>query len=247
MATYNDEAVVLRTYRLGEADRIVTLLTRRHGKVRGVAKGVRRTSSKFGARLEPFAHVDLQITEGRTLDILTSVVTKTLFSKDVSDDYGRYTTAEAMVEVADQLVSEEGIPALQQYLLLVAALRALCEGTIDGPRPAPIILDSYMLRATAIAGYTPSLAVCAVCGAPGPHTFFHPASGGMVCLRDRPPGAVVVSPETLAYLGALMAGDWVQTRNVPRSRIDETSGIVAAFVNWHLERTVRSLGHVDRS
>ncbi|MDR0849721.1 MAG: DNA repair protein RecO [Propionibacteriaceae bacterium] len=247
MATYNDEAVVLRTYRLGEADRIITLLTRRHGKVRGVAKGVRRTSSKFGARLEPFAHVDLQITEGRTLDIFTSVVTKTLFSKDVVDDYGRYTAAEAMVEVADKVVSEEGIPALQQYLLLVGALRALCEGTTDGPRPAVVILDSYMLRATAIAGYTPALDVCAVCGAVGPHSFFHPASGGMVCVHDRPPGAVSVAPATLAYLGALLAGDWVATRDVPRSRMDETSGMVAAFVNWHLERGVRSLGHVDRS
>ena len=61
MPTYSDEAVVLRTQNLGEADRIVTLLTRRHGKVRAVARGVRRTSSKFGARLEPFSQVDLQV------------------------------------------------------------------------------------------------------------------------------------------------------------------------------------------
>ena len=68
---YRDEGVVLRTQKLGEADRIITLLTRRHGKVRAVAKGVRRTKSKFGARLEPFSHVDLQLYTGRNLDIVT--------------------------------------------------------------------------------------------------------------------------------------------------------------------------------
>ena len=70
MPVYRDEAVVLRTHKLGEADRIVTLLTRRHGKVRAVAKGVRRTGSKFGARLEPFMVADLQLYEGRTLDVV---------------------------------------------------------------------------------------------------------------------------------------------------------------------------------
>ena len=72
MPTYTDEAVVLRTHNLGEADRIVTLLTRRHGKVRAVARGVRRSTSKFGARLEPFSHVDLQLVVGRSLDIVIS-------------------------------------------------------------------------------------------------------------------------------------------------------------------------------
>ena len=66
MPLYRDEAIVLRTHKLGEADRIVTLLTRQHGKVRAVAKGVRRTTSRFGARLEPFMVVDVQCYEGRS-------------------------------------------------------------------------------------------------------------------------------------------------------------------------------------
>ena len=70
---YRDEGVVLRTQKLGEADRIVTLLTRDHGRVRAVAKGVRRTSSRIGARLEPFGHVDVQLYEGRSLDTVTQV------------------------------------------------------------------------------------------------------------------------------------------------------------------------------
>jgi len=65
--TYRDEAVVLRTHKLGEADRIITMLSRRHGKIRAVAKEIRRTTSKFGARLEPFSHIDLQLAVGHTL------------------------------------------------------------------------------------------------------------------------------------------------------------------------------------
>ena len=246
MGVYNDEGVVLRTHRLGEADRIITLLTRGHGKLRGVAKGVRRTSSKFGARLEPFAHVELQVAEGRSLDIFTSVVSKSLWGKEFFDDYGRYTAAEVMVEIADKLVPEEGVPALQHYRLLVGALRALGEGTSDGARPPAMVLDSYILRAAGVAGYAPQLDSCATCGAPGPHGFFHPAAGGLVCVRCRPPGAAAISPATGAYLVALLTGDWPSTREVPDSRVREGSGLVRSFLNWHLERGIKSLSFIER-
>jgi DNA repair protein RecO (recombination protein O) len=68
---YRDEAIILRTQKLGEADRIITLLTKEHGRIRGVAKGVRRTMSKFGARLEPGSHVDIQMHAGKTFDTIT--------------------------------------------------------------------------------------------------------------------------------------------------------------------------------
>jgi len=244
MGTFNDEGVVLRTYRLGEADRIVTILTRCHGKRRGVAKGVRRTSSKFGARLEPFAQVDLQIREGRNLDIFSSVVSRTLFGKEFLDDYARYTAAEVMVEIADKLVAEENVPALQHYRLLVGALRALGEGTSDGPRPPSVLLDSYILRSASLGGYTPQLDSCAICGAAGPHGFFHPASGGMVCARCHPVGAVAVYPATVAYLVALLTGDWVATREVPEASMSQAAGLVRAFLNWHLERGIKSLSYL---
>ena len=82
MPVYRDSAVVLRVTKLGEADRIVTLLTRREGRVRAVAKGVRRTKSKFGGRLEPFSHVDLQLYAGRNLDIVTQAETLDPFGAD---------------------------------------------------------------------------------------------------------------------------------------------------------------------
>src|SRR5207244_5858127 len=85
VSLYRDDAVVLRVQKLGEADRIVTLLTRRHGRVRAVGKGVRRTMSKFGARLEPFSHVDVQLYSGRSLDIVTQAETIAAYAADLAE------------------------------------------------------------------------------------------------------------------------------------------------------------------
>ncbi len=246
MPTYRDEAVVLRTHKLGEADRIITALSRQRGKIRAVAKGVRRTSSKFGARLEPFSHIDVQFAVGRTLDIVTQVESLHAFGEPLIADYQRYTAGQVMLETADRLVTEEGEPAVQHYLLLVGALRVLNEGTADGPRPATMILDSYLLRSLAIAGYAPSFTDCARCGLVGPHAAFSPAAGGVVCTRCRPPGSAQPAPATLALLGALLQGRWQATREAEPSRQREASGLTSAFVAWHLERSLRSLAHVER-
>jgi DNA repair protein RecO (recombination protein O) len=125
MPLYRDEAVVLRTHKLGEADRIVTLLTRHHGRVRAVAKGVRKTTSRWGARLEPFTHVDLQLAVGRNLDVVTQAETIEPFASGLGDHYDRYTAGTVMLETADRLVTEEGQPAVQHLQLLVGGLRAM--------------------------------------------------------------------------------------------------------------------------
>jgi DNA repair protein RecO (recombination protein O) len=244
--TYRDEAVVLRTHKLGEADRIITMLSRHHGKIRAVAKGVRRTTSKFGARLEPFSHIDLQLAVGHTLDVITQVESLDAFGEPLTDDYPAYTAGQVMLETADRLVVEESEPALQQYLLLVGALRALNQGTSDGRRPPTLILDSYLLRAVAVAGYAPSFSDCARCGTAGPHRAFSPALGGAVCERCRPSGAARPAPETLTLLGALLEGRWSDTRQVLDRVAREASGMTAAFVAWHLDRNLRSIAHVER-
>ena len=82
---YRDDGVVLRTQKLGEADRIITVLTRHHGRVRAVARGVRRTKSRFGARLEPFTHVDVMIIPGRTLDVITQAEAIRAYSRAWDD------------------------------------------------------------------------------------------------------------------------------------------------------------------
>src|SRR5438874_503538 len=100
---YRDEAIVLRTQKLGEADRIVTLLTRRHGRVRAVAKGVRRTASRFGARVEPFTQVDLllhsaQVPGASSLDIVTQAETIEPYGERIAADYPRSTAGTAVLE-----------------------------------------------------------------------------------------------------------------------------------------------------
>lgn len=242
VSLYRDEGVVLRTQKLGEADRIVTLLTRRHGRVRAVAKGVRRTRSRFGGRLEPFTHVDLQLHTGRSLEVVTQAETVTSYGDRLTGDYARYTAGSAVLESAERLTAEEGEPTLRLFLLVVGALRTLA----SGDHPAPLVLDAFLLRAMAVAGYEPALAGCARCGAPGPHRAFSVPAGGAVCGTCRPPGAASPSPAAVTLLHDLLTGDWsAADSSEPRAR-REGSGLVAAYVQWHLERSLRSLPLVER-
>jgi DNA repair protein RecO (recombination protein O) len=242
VSLYRDLGVVLRTQKLGEADRIVTILTRRTGRVRAVAKGVRRTSSRFGARLEPFSHVDLQLYAGRELDIVTQAESLDAFGGALGADYAGYTAGCAILETAERLTPEEREPALRLYLLLVGALRALT-GREHEPR---LILDAFQLRALAAAGYEPALADCARCGAAGPHRAFSVGAGGVVCPNDRPAGSVQPGADVLALLAALLAGDWPVADNAPATVRRNASGLVAAYAQWQLERSLRSLPLVER-
>lgn len=245
MSLYRDEGVVLRTHKLGEADRIVTILTRRNGRVRAVAKGVRRTRSKFGSRLEPFMHVDLQLFAGRSLDIVTQVETLAPFGAGLAADYAAWTSGQAMLETAERLTAEEREPAVQQFLLLVGGLRTLAAGT-----HAPgLVLDAFLLRSLSVAGWAPSFDACARCGAQalgGHHAAFSVSSGGSVCTACRTPGAAAPAPATLELMSALLTGDW-PTADASEDRVRrECNGLVAAYLQWHLERGLRSLPLVER-
>lgn len=250
MPLYRDEAIVLRTHKLGEADRIITLLTRSNGRIRAVAKGVRRTTSRWGSRLEPFTHVDLQIAEGRSLDVITQAETRGAFGSAIGFDYDRYTAGTAMLETAERLVAEEREPARQQFSLLLGALNAMA----TGERLPGHVLDSYLLRALAVAGYAPTFVDCAHCGRPpvlatgelGHHRWFNPSMGGVLCSTCRIPGSATPAPETLVLLGALLAGDWPVVEASEQRHAREASGLVAAFVQWQLERGLRSLAYVER-
>jgi DNA repair protein RecO (recombination protein O) len=240
---YRDEAVVLRTQKLGEADRIITLLTRHHGRVRAVGKGVRRTTSRFGARLEPFMLIDVQLHVGRSLDVVTQAETLAPHAQHLARDYTRWTAAQAMAETAERLTEVEREPATQQFLLLVGALRTLAEGTHE----PSLVLDAYLLRSMAVAGWAASLHDCARCGAPGPHRAFAVAAGGSVCPDCRPPGCAAPDPRTMALLSALLSGDWAHADASEPRQQREGSGLVAAYLQWHLERGVRSLAMVERA
>lgn len=253
MPLYRDEAVVLRVHKLGEADRIVTLLTRRHGRVRAVGKGVRRTSSRFGARLEPGSHIDVQLysrlPDGqaapggrRGLDVVQQTESLDPFGARLAGDYARWTAASAICETAERL-TEEGEPALRLYLLVVGALRALVAREHD----AGLILDAFLVRAMANAGWEPALLECAKCSRPGPHAAFNVAAGGVVCDDCRPAGSARPQPATVALMAALLGGDWAVADASEAAARRESSGLVAAHLQWHLERGLRSLPLVDRA
>jgi DNA repair protein RecO (recombination protein O) len=239
---YRDHALVLRVQRLGEADRIISLLTRRHGRVRAVAKGVRKTTSRFGGRLEPFGHVDIQCSEGSSLDTVVQVEGLALFGRDLMDDYPRYTAASAIAETAERLTPVEREPSIRLYLLTLGALNALA----DKDRPATLVLDAYLLRGMSYAGWAPALTACAVCGEAGPHRSFSVPAGGSVCPNCRPPGSVHPTPESINLMQALLEGDWPTALNTDVLVRGESSGLVAAHLQWHLERGLRSLPLVDR-
>src|SRR5580693_3884904 len=162
MQLYTDDGVVLRTHKLGEADRIITVLCRKSGRVRAVAKGVRRTKSRWGARLEPFTHVDLMLHVGRSLDVITQAEVIRPYGEPLISDYPRYTAGVAMLETAEKLTPVEKEPSLRQLLLLIGGLRSLGEREHD----SRLVLDAYLLRSLAVAGYAPALEECARCGAP---------------------------------------------------------------------------------
>jgi DNA repair protein RecO (recombination protein O) len=240
VSLYRDEAVVLRVQKLGEADRIITLLTKKHGRVRAVAKGVRRTRSKFGSTVEPFSHVDLQLYAGRNLDIVTQAESITPYGETLVSDYARYTSGTAVLETAERLTAEEREPSLRLFLLVIGALRAL------GERDPSLVLDAFLLRAMSVSGYAPALLDCARCGAAGPHRAFSVPAGGAVCASCRPAGAASPSPLTLALMADLLAGEWESAEAADARTRRDASGLVAAHLQWHLERQLRSLPLVER-
>ncbi|MEO9238682.1 MAG: DNA repair protein RecO [Jatrophihabitantaceae bacterium] len=255
MPLYRDEAVVLRVHKLGEADRIVTLLTKRHGRIRAVGKGVRRTTSRYGARLEPGSHIDVQLytrtaepdaerghLHSPGLDLITQVESVDNYGARVARDYSAWTTAVAICETAERLTAEEGEPALRQFLLVTGALRSLADREHD----CSLILDAFLIRSMSLAGWEPALADCALCSAPGPHAAFNVPAGGTVCTQCRPAGSVRPQPESLQLMTALLSGDWPSADVAPPERRREASGLVAAHLQWHLERGIRSLPLVDR-
>ena len=234
MPLYREPGVVLRTHKLGEADRIVTLLTPGRGLLRAVAKGVRRTSSKFGARLEPFMVADLQCFEGRTLDTITQAETLGAYGPQISADYDRYRAGNVIVETAERL--GEGDTSRELYGLLVGALRTLAAARI----PPELVRDGYLLRALSIAGWTPGFTDCVRCARPGPHTAVVVQLGGVVCEECRTPGSPRLDLGSIALLEALLVGDWDGALSSTERERGQAAGIAAAYTQFHLERGLRS-------
>ena len=205
MALYRDEAIVLRTQKLGEADRIVTLLTRQHGKVRAVAKGVRRTRSRFGARLEPFMVVDVQLYEGRSLDTVTQAETLAPVRRRRSPATTSPTPpATAMLETAERL-TEEREPALQQFLLLAGGLQ-LAGRRRARDRAGARRLPAALARRRRLGAELPRLRALR---RPGPAQGLQPRQRRhRLPVVPHRPARRRPALQTLELLAALLAGDW---------------------------------------
>jgi DNA repair protein RecO (recombination protein O) len=235
MATYHDEGVVLRTYRLGEADRIVVFLTKNHGKVRAVAKGVRKTKSRLGSRVEPLSHVTLLCWRGRELDIVSQAEVIDSF-RAIRDDFGRIGSALAMLEIIDQVALEDhASPEL--FALLVGALRFLESSS------SPLVLGAFCLKLLRLEGVEPITNVCAGCGADGPLVAFDAREGGFLCARCRRGDAV--SAEVVELVQSVLTGSLgrVLAAPVPPSFVAFERLAIRA-VECHLDRQLRSTRHL---
>jgi len=244
MGLYRDEGVVLRTMRLGEADRIVTLLTRGRGKVRAVAKGVRKTKSRFGGRLEPLGHVALLMYEGRELDVVTQVESLESF-RVVREDLDRLAKANALLEVADQVAQERHANA-GLYRMLLGALRAL------SARNSPLLVPAFFLKVLAGEGAQPVLDGCAGCdqvAAAGVRfVAFDLAVGGVLCPAcAQRVSAPSVSPEALDLIRRVLTGDLANALNQGDGPAAvEVDRLVTHSLEHHLERRLRSVTVLNR-
>ncbi len=238
MGIRNDQGIVLRSYPFGEADRIVVLLSPNNGKIRTVAKGVRKTKSRFGGRLETFSHVDLQLYEGRNLDTITAA---SLIDGhgNIRNDLDSVSAAGTMVEVVDA-VAQEGESSLRMFLLLQRGLK-----TLDLAGAHPDLVTAFLIKAAAVIGLAPSFDECASCGSESNLKRFSFAEGGVVCESCRQPGAYALRAGVVGYLSNMAAADLHTLPAVDRSFTGDALGVTRRFVEFHLERRLRTLAVLD--
>ena len=243
---YKTEAIILRQMALGEADRILTFYTPDLGKVRAVAKGVRRPSSKMGGHLEVLSHVSLLLARGQNLDIVTQAHLLHSFSR-LREDLDTLSRACYLADLVDAFSPEEAPnPAL--YDLLMNALRWL----EDAHQPE-LLLRSFELHLLAQVGYRPQVHACVECQqplAPQDHTFSL-RDGGVICPSCRHQGRKDLVPISLTALKVfryLLDNTYPQARRLQMEAevSQEVERLLARYIRYQLEREVRSAGFLER-
>jgi DNA repair protein RecO (recombination protein O) len=244
MPPYKEQGIVLRSIKLGEADKIVTILTQGSGKVRGVAKGLRKTTSRFGGRLEPFTHVNLMLYRGRgALDTITQAEI-VASHRHIRDDLSLFAAAETMIEATDR-VAEEHERNVPLVVLLLNGLRALDAG----PSDPSSVAEAFLLKLLSLSGFHPALTACAVCGSSDVR-LWSAGLGGAVCARCADASAGRVLPETLSFLAHLAGTDLslVGSDRRPDPAIaTEARAMLVGFTEYHLERRMRSVPMLVRT
>lgn len=237
ISSYRDLAVVLRKLDYGEADRIYTLLTREHGKVGAIAKGVRRPASRLAPALELFRQIDVQLARGRNLDVVTQVVR--LPGPRIDADLERTAHASVIAELADR-VSDERHPVEGLFELTALALDELAR------EPEPRRASAYfMMAALELLGYTPQLQACASCERPLPEApaAFSPVAGGFLCGDCAEPGMHLVPVQALKVLRLMATGgiELYRRLKLDAPLMGEVELVLEAQVEYHLDRQLKSL------
>jgi DNA repair protein RecO (recombination protein O) len=241
--TYPTEAVVLRSLRLGEADRIVHLYTLERGRIGAVAKGIRKTKSRFGARLEPLSHVALQLHQGSgELQTVTGVDLVRPHNAVREDPYRLNVGligAEAMLRLfTEQEKNDRAFTAVTRFL------DALEE---DGPQASLPALDplalSFQLKLLWLSGYLPHLTSCAECAAEGVELVgYSPQAGGAVC-RTCGAGSLPLTPAGIHNIEKLLAAPLVDARNASLNvrAARDALGVVTSSYEYHGGFRLRTL------
>lgn len=233
MAIYHDKGIVLRSFDLGEADRIVTFMTEGRGKVRAVAKGIRKTKSRFGGRLEITNHVALSLYEGRSLDTVTQVDLLDHF-RSVRESLDRLDRVMPILEVVDGVTSE-GRSDPRLYQMLLGALRAISEAD------APLIVPAFFWKLLAHEGMCPEVQHCASCGSNDDLIAFELTEGGVLCRNCR--RGTRLSPEGLDLLRRILGGQLLSVLGEPASIAGrEVEQLATSALEHLLERRLRSAG-----
>lgn len=244
--SYKTEAVVLRSFRLGEADRVLHLYTLERGRIGAVAKGIRKTKSRFGARLEPLSHAELMLHQGS--GELQTVTGAELIRSHHESREQQYRLgvgllgAEAMLRLfTEQEANARAFQALTRFLDLLDELEPL--STRSSLEPLAL---SFQLKLLWLSGYLPHLTSCADCGTESEALVGYSAkAGGAVCSDCSAGGALALSPAGIAGIEALLARPLAEARDAglaERPTRDALAVITAAyeyFGNFRL-RTLRS-------
>ena len=233
MSLYRDHAVVLRTYDLRESDRIIVMMSEQHGKVRAVANGVRKMSSRFGSRLEPLSHIDVLLSKGKDLDTVSQVEMITNM-RGLHSDLDRITRGLAMLEAVDQL-GMEGEPTPHLYQMLVGALQWLAEND------SAIVLAAFYFKLLVAEGVGAHVESCVGCGAPGDELVaFDVFRGGGQCRACR--SGVSLSGEAFKIIQNIVGGQLNLALSLPKSTAThEVSDLATKCMEHHLERRLKSV------
>lgn len=236
MAILRLEAIVLRTYALGDTSRIAVLYTREKGLVRAVAKGARVPKSKFAGALEPLSRLEtlLYWKEGRDLQLLSSAELLEPWGGGVTD-LDRLTHAQAAAEFVDRLVWGEEVHE-PFYCLLRDALQS----TTRAPHESlPAVTIAFQMQAAALLGYRPVVDRCAVCSLPlTGHPVFAAERGGLACERCAPgePGAIRLSVGAAETMRRLLDTDLAAGPPSPAARSGELLRVLEVFLQTHFQR-----------